>query len=126
VTGEPFTFTNWGDGKPNNSGGEDNLHWRRDGLWNDLSGGSTQPYILEFEGERTDVPESSSMWALGWALWGRSSSARGAATGRSSHSFCCAETGAERSAPVMFAPEHLPQAVLRQGQNLRVMLLNKA
>jgi len=40
VTGEPFTFQNWGGGEPNNAGaGEDAAHLRHDSLWNDNASG---------------------------------------------------------------------------------------
>ena len=40
VTGEPFTFQNWGDGEPNNAApGEDAAHLRADSLWNDNASG---------------------------------------------------------------------------------------
>ncbi len=41
VTGEPFAFSAWGGGEPNDSGGEDAAHIRGDGLWNDQNAGST-------------------------------------------------------------------------------------
>ncbi len=54
ITGEPWTYTNWQAGEPNNSyGGEDYLEWA--GSWNDVQNsgypsGSGTPYgIAEFE-----------------------------------------------------------------------------
>ena len=53
VTGEPFIFTNWNTGEPNNAGGtEDKLHFHTTaGQWNDISGNSTgqDGYVVEFE-----------------------------------------------------------------------------
>jgi hypothetical protein len=41
VTGEPFIFNNWGDGEPNDAGGEDAAQLRGDGQWNDNQAGDT-------------------------------------------------------------------------------------
>ncbi len=56
VTGEPFTFTNWAPGEPNNtdsSGGpEDYLEMFKDSNWNDTNlkgGGWTDSYLVEWE-----------------------------------------------------------------------------
>lgn len=49
VTGEAFSFSNWGPGEPNDSAGEDALHFRADGLWNDINKGSSYGYIVEYE-----------------------------------------------------------------------------
>jgi hypothetical protein len=68
VNGEgPFDFTNWGSGEPNNFGGEDSLHFRGDGLWNDASGTtSLGAYVLEIEPKvpTNGVPEGGSALAL--------------------------------------------------------------
>jgi hypothetical protein len=39
VTGEPFTFQNWGAGEPNDAGGEDAVHLGGSNVWNDNKGG---------------------------------------------------------------------------------------
>ena len=52
ITGEPFTFTFWAAGEPNdNPVGEDFAEWHGGG-WNDMVGSSTTPteYIVEFDG----------------------------------------------------------------------------
>jgi len=41
VTGEPYTYQNWGGGEPNNSGEEDAAQIRSDGMWNDHNAGSS-------------------------------------------------------------------------------------
>ena len=51
VTGEPFTFTNWNAGEPNNMGEEDFAHfepWSPTGVWNDLRD-QTMAFIVEWD-----------------------------------------------------------------------------
>jgi hypothetical protein len=51
VTGEPFGFTNWSPGQPDNAGEEESLlQMYRNGLWNDNSDSPTVYFIVEFEG----------------------------------------------------------------------------
>ena len=51
VTGEPWGYTNWNGGEPNNAGGiEDFLQWYSSGVWNDLPGAATiTGYLVEFK-----------------------------------------------------------------------------
>ena len=58
VTGEPWDYTNWDEGEPNNNDigsglTEERLHfhWENDSGWNDLpaSDGSPRGYIVEYE-----------------------------------------------------------------------------
>ena len=55
VTGEPWNYTCWDDGEPNNAseGSEDRLHfhWENGPSWNDLSASDESPrgYIVEYE-----------------------------------------------------------------------------
>jgi hypothetical protein len=53
VTGEPFTFTAWREGEPNDvGGGEDRVNYMgipdggRDPFWNDAGGGSLMPGLV--------------------------------------------------------------------------------
>jgi hypothetical protein len=61
ITGEPFVFSNWGGGEPNNSGGEDAAHIRGDGQWNDQDAGGSLGeandrlgYVVEYDGLARD------------------------------------------------------------------------
>ena len=47
VTGEPFSWSNWNSGEPNNAGNEDYIQFVGGGKWNDLPNVSL-PYVLEF------------------------------------------------------------------------------
>ena len=50
ITGEPWAYTNWNHGEPNNLGDEDCLDSYGDGLWNDMDCESVGlQYICEFE-----------------------------------------------------------------------------
>ncbi len=48
VTGEPYSWSNWNGGEPNNAGNEDYIQFVGGGKWNDLPNTSL-PYVLEFE-----------------------------------------------------------------------------
>jgi hypothetical protein len=48
VTNEPFSWSNWNGGEPNNAGNEDYIQFVGGGKWNDLPNISL-PYVLEFE-----------------------------------------------------------------------------
>jgi hypothetical protein len=48
VTNEPFSWSNWNGGEPNNSNNEDYIQFVGGGKWNDLPNVSL-PYVLEFE-----------------------------------------------------------------------------
>jgi len=49
VTGEPYSYTSWNPGEPNNSGNEDYVQFVGGGKWNDLPNNVNLPYVLEFE-----------------------------------------------------------------------------
>ena len=49
VTGETYSYTNWNNGEPNNSGNEDYVQFVSNGKWNDLNNNSSLAYVLEFE-----------------------------------------------------------------------------
>jgi hypothetical protein len=48
VTGEPYSWSYWNSGEPNNAGNEDYIQFVGGGRWNDLPNASL-PYVLEFE-----------------------------------------------------------------------------
>jgi hypothetical protein len=48
VNGEPFSWSNWNFGEPNNSNNEDYIQFVGGGKWNDLPNVSL-PYVLEFD-----------------------------------------------------------------------------
>lgn len=50
VTGEPFDYANWGDGEPNDDGGEGCMQYvPNPPRWNDTSCGTAGLYILEYD-----------------------------------------------------------------------------
>jgi len=49
VTGEPYSYTSWNPGEPNNAGNEDYIQFVGGGKWNDLPNNVNLPYVLEFE-----------------------------------------------------------------------------
>ena len=55
VTEEPFSYTNWNSGEPNNSGDEAFLNSYRRGTWNDSAGRyavTVKGFIVEFDEAR--------------------------------------------------------------------------
>jgi hypothetical protein len=49
VTGEPYSYSSWNPGEPNNAGNEDYVQFVGSGRWNDLPNNQSLPYVLEFE-----------------------------------------------------------------------------
>lgn len=49
VSGEAWSFTSWGGVEPNDSGGEDCVHYRSDGDWNDISCLASYSYVVEYD-----------------------------------------------------------------------------
>jgi len=49
VTGEPWSFTKWASGEPNNAGNEDVLNfWSTAGHWNDVNRTVLKGYLIEY------------------------------------------------------------------------------
>jgi hypothetical protein len=57
ITGEPWSYTHWNPGEPNNAGNENAVHFAgvplMAGYWNDASSDFTGGYVVEFQ----PVPE---------------------------------------------------------------------
>jgi len=49
VTGEPYSYSSWNGGEPNNSGNEDYVQFVSGGRWNDLGNNYSLNYVLEFD-----------------------------------------------------------------------------
>ena len=67
ITGETWSYTNWGGNEPSNSGGDENYLEFRDnpnpGDWNDDKlDGFTVGYVIEYEGDCDPVQVESSTW----------------------------------------------------------------
>ena len=49
VTGEPYSYSSWNPGEPNNAGNEDYVQFVGGGRWNDLPNNFSLPYVIEFD-----------------------------------------------------------------------------
>jgi hypothetical protein len=109
VTGEPFHYTNWAGGEPNDAGGEDRLHFDTfgtgGGTWNDLSDGvfpeNVDGFVIEFDDGVHTPDGGATLGLLGIGLAGFTFAARGAsnshfdlaATRRRGAGACLADCG---------------------------------
>lgn len=73
VTGEPYSWSYWNSGEPNNAGNEDYIQFVGGGRWNDLPNTSL-PYVLEFE------------YIVGYTAWTLAATSVTGITGRYSFS----------------------------------------
>jgi hypothetical protein len=62
VTGEPWTYANWGGSEPNNSGEEDCLEIYINGAWNDKTNSAANRFVVEWP---TGLPTESDCNANG-------------------------------------------------------------
>lgn len=56
ITGEPWTFTSWAEGEPNNAGDEKRLQITSTGGWNDGQDVSVISFLVEYEPPLPPVP----------------------------------------------------------------------
>ena len=85
VDGEPYNYQNWGGGEPNDwpnhvPPGEDAVHIRGDGMWNDDRAGTTlgqaaganNPYVVKYKTNSASAPFSTKLPgpAGGAGTWG--------------------------------------------------------
>lgn len=67
--GTCLTFCNWEPGEPNNSNTENALHgftwWNSNDTWNDLGGGSTLSYVVEYSAATVPVPAGMALLLSG-------------------------------------------------------------
>ena len=60
VTGEPFGYTNWNSGEPNNAGGNENAgKMLEDGQWNDNDGERFFTFVCEYGTDLTSIADCS-------------------------------------------------------------------
>lgn len=65
IDGEPWSYTNWGTGEPNNANTENCVHWRSDNAWNDINcGNAYNGMVVEYDFENVPIPTLSG-WLLG-------------------------------------------------------------
>jgi hypothetical protein len=68
VTGEPYSYSSWNPGEPNNAGNEDYIQFVGAGRWNDLPNNQSLPYVIEFDYIVTFTP-----WVLHQTVYTNSS-----------------------------------------------------
>lgn len=60
IDGEPWSYTNWGAGEPNNAGNENCAHWWSSNTWNDINcGNAYNGMVVEYDYTNVPVPTLS-------------------------------------------------------------------
>jgi hypothetical protein len=60
ASGEPFSYTNWNPGEPNNAGGEDALTFWSGGTWNDTSSADSLYFVVEYAPDAAPYADATS------------------------------------------------------------------
>lgn len=73
LTGEPWAYTNWAAGEPNNlSGTEKYLEFFAGGpKWNDISGNDLRTYVVEYETPEPSTAVLAAIGCVGLVMWSR-------------------------------------------------------
>lgn len=79
ITGEPLTYTDWGSSEPNGGSNENYVETVCLGCgsiagWNDLGGGATRSYLIEWE--HSEIPEPTTALLLAGGLAGLAAARR--------------------------------------------------
>ena len=100
-SGEPYSYTNWNPGEPNNSGNEDFVQMFSNGKWNDLPISVASKYVVESDCNLNTVltagPTSGSVFPLGTTVVSYSASDPSGNTSACSFNI----TVEDREAPVL-------------------------
>jgi hypothetical protein len=67
ITGEPWGYTDWASGEPNNNGGNENCIAYRDedgGYWNDENCNDSRWYLVEYDTNRTQAVPTMNEWGM--------------------------------------------------------------
>jgi hypothetical protein len=108
VTGEPYSWSYWNGGEPNNSNNEDYIQFVGGGKWNDLPNTSL-PYVLEFE------------YIVDYTAWTLLTSSTTDASGRYSFS---TSTNPSIEYYITFTPPTLPSLVNLDAQTSNTLVTN--
>jgi hypothetical protein len=108
VTGEPYSWSYWNGGEPNNSNNEDYIQFVGGGKWNDLPNVSL-PYVLEFE------------YIVDYTAWTLLTSSTTDASGRYSFS---TSTNPSIEYYITFTPPTLPSLINLDAQTSNTLVTN--
>jgi hypothetical protein len=108
VTGEPYSWSYWNGGEPNNSNNEDYIQFVGGGKWNDLPNTSL-PYVLEFE------------YIVDYTAWTLLTSSTTDASGRYSFS---TSTNPSIEYYITFTPPTLPSLINLDAQTSNTLVTN--